>query len=189
MAVILAAAPMRAQIVRGLAEVSTDTVRHGVFLETAGVGGLFALSYEHHFGRIITQVGFTKWSIQIWPNGVKSANTAAIGSLFREFPTDWLFDRTSFELGGGLAGGHHARDAWAQSVPIDSLALEPPESVVRIRGPYVAMTGLAGFRFKPEIAHDLTLRIGWVPILRLHDQPGASPCARGTFALSAGFTW
>ena len=175
-----------AQMVRGLAEVSTDTVRHGVFLETASVGGLFALSYERHSGPVVAQVGFTKWSIHLLPAGPKRANTAAIGSILREFSTEWLFDRTSFEVGGGFAGGYHVRDVWAE---VDTLILSPQDEVVKIRGHYLAMTGLAGLRFKPAIAHDLTIRFGWVPILRLHDQPGASPFLRGTFALSAGYTW
>jgi hypothetical protein len=190
LAVLAAVVPVvaRAQILRGLAEVSTDTVRHGVFLETAGVGGLFALSYEHHFGPVITQIGFTRWSIHLLPAGPTRANKAAIGSILREFSAEWLFDRTSLEVGSGLAAGYHVRDAWAEPGPADSL-LGPPASVERIRGRYVAMTGLVGLRFKPAIAHDVTFRLGWVPILRLRDQADATPYLRATIALSVGYTW
>jgi hypothetical protein len=177
-----------AQVVRGGGEEPVDTVRHGVFLEIAGAGGLFSLNYEHHFGSMITQLGFSKWSLHFLPAGPTSANAALLGSVIREFPAPQPLERISFELGSGLTGGYHIRDAWSEPTAADS-APAAFDQVVRIRGRYLALTGLAGFRFKPAIAHDITLRAGWVPIMRLRDRPGATPYIRGTLALSAGFTW
>ena len=163
-----------------------DTTHHGVFLEVMGAGGLYTLSYERKLQPdLMTQVGFTKWSMK--GLGPKRAKTAAVASLLRQFHLfDWVNRDATLETGGGFVAGRHLYEV--EPHPPDTTDVIGPAFTLQ-KSAYVALTGLLGVRLNGERNHDISVRVGVVPTLVLKDVPAAANRLRAVLALSAGYTW
>ena len=90
------------QIMRGVTEVPTDTVRRGVFFELGGPGELYSLNYEHHLRpATVLQAGFTRWSFQFL--APRHRARAGILTLLRQLSAPELLSEYVFaEFGGGI---------------------------------------------------------------------------------------